>query len=84
VIEHARSVLQLLEMMVKSEFGKGLHGGSVRACFRSMYVLPPVIARFRFPAIAVNIIEHFDYAGVEHALREGRADIGFTYIHSNE
>jgi len=40
-----------------------------------------VIARFRtsFPAI-VNIIEHFDYAGVEHALREGRADIGFTYI----
>jgi len=30
VIEHARSVLQLLEMMVGSEFGKGLHGGSVR------------------------------------------------------
>jgi DNA-binding transcriptional LysR family regulator len=45
-----------------------------------------VIARFRtsFPAIAVNIIEHFDYAGVEHALREGRADIGFTYIPTSD
>jgi len=54
----------------------------VPAFAAATHVLPPVIARFRtsFPAIAVNIIEHFDYAGVEHALREGRADIGFTYI----
>ncbi len=89
VISHARQVLQLLEAMMKeANLAKGLHGGSVRiACFRSVatHVLPAVIARFRshFPEIAVTISEHFDYASVEQALREGRADIGFTYLPAN-
>lgn len=87
VTNHARSVLQLLEAMVKeANLEKGLHGGSVRlASFRSVatHLLPAMIAQFRshFPKIAVTIIEHFDYVGVEQALREGRADIGFTYVH---
>lgn len=89
VISHARQVLQMLEVMVKeANLEKGLHGGSVRiACFRSVatHVLPAVIARFRshFPKIAVTIIEHWDYVGVEQALRAGRADIGFTYLPSS-
>lgn len=86
VIAYARQVLQLLEAMVEeAELEKGLHGGSVRiACFRSVgtHVLPGVIARFRthFPKIAVSISEHYDFSGVEQALRAGRADIGFTYL----
>ena len=86
VIGHARQVLQLLEAMVKeANLEKGLHGGSVRiACFRSVatHVLPAVIAQFRshFPEIAVTIIEHNDYSGVEQTLQEGQADIGFTYL----
>jgi len=86
VIDYARQVLQLLGAMVKeANLEKGLHGGSVRiACFRSVgtHVLPAVIAQFRrrFPEIAVTINEHFDYLGVEEALREGRADIGFTIL----
>jgi DNA-binding transcriptional LysR family regulator len=86
VIDYARQVLQLLGAMVKeANLEKGLHGGSVRiACFRSVgtHVLPAVIAQFRrrFPEIAVTINEHSDYLGVEEALREGRADIGFTIL----
>lgn len=86
VISHAQSMLQLLEAMVKeANLEKGLHGGSVRiACFRSVatHVLPAVIARFRshFSEIAVIISEHDDYSGVEQALQERHADIGFTYL----
>jgi len=90
VIKHARQVLQLLEAMEKeADLEKGLHGGSVRiASFRSVatHVLPGVIASFRshFPEINVTIIEHFDHIGVEQALREGRADIGFTHIPASD
>lgn len=90
IIAHARQVLQLLDIMVKeANLEKGLHGGQVRiACFRSVatHVLPVVIARFRshFPKIAVSITEHYDYMGVEQALREGHADIGFTYLPASE
>lgn len=86
VTAHARSVLQSLEMMVKeANLEKGLNGGIVRiATFRSVatHVLPAMIVRFRsrFPKIAVTITEHFDFLGVEQALREGQADIGFTYL----
>ena len=90
VISHARQVLQLLDAVVKeADLEKGLHGGSVRiGSFRSVatHVLPGVIARFRssFPEITVTIIEHFDHLGVEQALREGRADIGFTHIPASD
>ena len=86
VITHAQQVLKLLETMVKeANLEKGLHGGSVRiACFRSVatHVLPAAIARFRrrFPEIAVTINEHSDFIGVEQALREGHADLGFTHL----
>ena len=86
VIDHARSMLQLLEAIVKeANLEKGLHGGSVRiASFRSVatHILPAVIARFQisFPKIAVSIIEHFDQIGVDLALRTVKDDIGFTYL----
>lgn len=86
VITYAQQVLQLLEAMVKeANLEKGLHGGSVRiACFRSVatHVLPAAIAQFRrrFPEIAVTINEHPDFTGVEQALREGHADLGFTHL----
>lgn len=86
VIRQARQVLQLLEGIVKeANLEKGLQGGSVRiASFRSVatHILPTAIARFRhsFPKITTMIIEHFDHSGVEQALREGRADLGFTVL----
>lgn len=86
VIAHARQMLELLEAMHKeADLEKGLHGGMVRiACFRSVatHLLPAAIAQFRslFPEIAVTIAEHYDYVGIEQALREGHADIGFTYL----
>jgi DNA-binding transcriptional LysR family regulator len=45
-------------------------------------VLPAIIVRFRsaFPKIAVTITEHNDHLGVEQALRESHADIGFTHL----
>jgi DNA-binding transcriptional LysR family regulator len=89
VITQSREVLHLLEGIVKeANLEKGLHGVNVRiASFRSVatHILPGVIARFRhsFPEIAVTIIEHIDHEGVEQALREGRADIGFTHVPSS-
>jgi DNA-binding transcriptional LysR family regulator len=90
VIAQARQVLQLLEGIEKeANLEKGLHGGQVRiAAFRSVatHILPSVIARFRrqFPGITVIITEFDDFVGVEQALREGYADIGFTYLPSGE
>jgi DNA-binding transcriptional LysR family regulator len=90
VIEQARQVLQLLEGIVQeANQEKGLHGGQVRiAAFRSVatHILPTVIARFRchFPEITVSITEFHNFIGVEQALREGHADIGFTYLPANE
>ncbi|AFZ33209.1 transcriptional regulator [Gloeocapsa sp. PCC 7428] len=90
IITHARQVLQLLETMAKeANLEKGLHGGQVRiGCFRSVatHILPAVIAEFRnhFPKIAVTITEHYDYIDVEQALREGHADLGFTYLPASD
>jgi DNA-binding transcriptional LysR family regulator len=86
VIRYAHQVLQLLESMAKeANLEKGLQGGQVRiAAFRSVatHILPGMITRFcdRFPDIAVSVIEFWDHAGVEQALREGRADLGFTHL----
>jgi DNA-binding transcriptional LysR family regulator len=86
VIAQSREVLHLLEGIVKeANLEKGLHGVNVRiASFRSVatHILPGVIARFRhsFPEIAVTLVEHINHIGVEQALRDGHADIGFTYM----
>ncbi len=90
IISQARQVLQLLEgILQEANREKGLQGGQVRiAAFRSVatHILPGVIARFRsqFPGITVTITEFYDFQGVEQSLRDGYADIGFTYLPSGE
>lgn len=90
VTAQARQVLQLLEQMAQeANQAKGLQGGRVRvAAFRSVatHVLPEVVAQFRrqFPAIDVLITEHYGHLDVDQALRESRADIGFTYLPASE
>lgn len=86
VIGHARNVLHSLALMGReANMAKGLHGGQLRiASFRSVatHVLPAAIAQFRrnFPGISVTITEFKDASELEQALREGRADIGFTHM----
>lgn len=86
IVVYAREMLQGLDKIGKeANLSKGLEGGQVRiASFRSVatHILPGAIAQFRrrFPAIAVTITEYRGDEGVEIALREGRADIGFTCI----
>jgi DNA-binding transcriptional LysR family regulator len=90
IVEHAREIVHRAEAIAKAaESVRGLKGGQVRiASFRSIatHVLPKVIAKFHrhFPAIAVNLNEYDDYPQVERSLREGRADIGFTFMPASE
>lgn len=90
IVEHAREIVNRAEAIAKeAELAKGLHGGQVRiASFRSVatHILPSVITQFhrRFPEIAVSLSEHEDYPHVEQALREGRADIGFTFLPTSD
>jgi DNA-binding transcriptional LysR family regulator len=90
IVKHAREIVHRADEISKAAaLAKGLQGGQVRiASFRSVatHLLPSVIANFhqRFPAIAVSLTEHDDYPQVEQALREGRADIGFTLMPVND
>jgi DNA-binding transcriptional LysR family regulator len=83
VIHHAQRILQVREdIEAEINHAKGLDGGRVRiASFRSAatHLLPPLIARFshRFPNVEVSLVED-DPTGVEHALREGKVDIGLV------
>ncbi len=86
ITAHARQVLRLMDTIQKeANLEKGLEGGNVRvACFRSVatHILPTVIARFRkcYPNITISITENDCFSSIEQALREGYADIGFTYL----
>lgn len=86
IVEHAREIVHRADKITKTaERSRGLQGGQVRiASFRSVstHILPFVIAQFhrRFPAITVSLDEQEDYPHVEQALREGQADIGFTFL----
>jgi DNA-binding transcriptional LysR family regulator len=86
IVSHAREMIQRADAITKAaELARGLTGGQVRiASFRSIatHVLPSVIAKFhqRFPAIAVSLTEHDDTPHVDAALRDGEADIGFTFM----
>ncbi len=86
VLCHVQQMLQSLEAIGKeAQLSRGLQGGVVRiASFRSVatHVLPQAIAHFRkkFPAITATITEHADYISIEQSLREGRADVGITYL----
>lgn len=83
VIHHAREMLRLLDTIGReANLSKGLKGGEIRiASFRSVasHVLPELIANFVacFPGMTVTIHEYRGDDGVEQALRDGQADIGF-------
>ncbi|MCL1467775.1 LysR family transcriptional regulator [Argonema galeatum] len=90
ITAHARQMQRLLEAIRKeANLEKGLEGGIVRiASFRSVatHILPTAIARFRqsFPNITVTITENDAFTNIEQALREGYADIGFTYLPASD
>ncbi|MBD2344268.1 LysR family transcriptional regulator [Anabaena subtropica] len=90
ILHHVRQAMQHLEMMQQeANLHKGLHGGHVRvAAFRSVatHLLPKAIAQFheQFPEVGVTIIECLSYLDVENCLREGRADIGVTYLPTSD
>lgn len=86
IVSHARQALQHLEMMQQeANVHRGLRGGHVRiASFRSVatHLLPKAIAKFNklFPEVSVTIIERPNFIDIEDCLRQGRADIGTTYL----
>ncbi len=90
VLAHAHRALQELDLMQKTAYlQRGLQGGQVRiASFRSVatHILPKVMVHFRdrFPNIDVTIIERPDYLDIEKCLREGRAEIGITYLPTSD
>ncbi|MEB3280292.1 MAG: LysR family transcriptional regulator [Lyngbya sp.] len=90
IVSQARQIQHLLDNIVtEANREKGLKGGKVRiACFRSIatHILPTVIAEFRrhFPEITVTLTEMDDTVNMEQAVREGRADIGFTYLPASD
>jgi len=86
ILIEAQQVLGLLEAIHhKANLNRGLQGGVVRiATPRSVatHLLPQVIVQYRerFPQVSVAIAEHIYYTGVEQAVREGQADLGFTLL----
>ncbi|MBE9226588.1 LysR family transcriptional regulator [Phormidium sp. LEGE 05292] len=86
---HASQALRSVNAIKKeADLEKGLQGGIVRvACFRSVatHILPTAIAKFHsiFPDINVKITENDSFLSIEESLRTGFADIGFTYLPSN-
>ena len=86
VTQEARSILTALEIICKkAQQTRGLEQGQVRiAGFRSVatHILPEVIQRFRdrYPGVQVKINEYDTHHKVESEVRQGRADIGFTYL----
>ncbi len=90
IVSHARTILHQAEAIaLEADLARGLKGGQVRiASFRSIaiHLLPAAIAQFKqhYPDIVVNLSEHDNYRQVERALRDGRADIGFTLLPSGD
>ncbi|MEM6835656.1 MAG: LysR family transcriptional regulator [Cyanobacteria bacterium P01_C01_bin.120] len=86
ITQQARDVLHLLgQMQQTANLHKGLQGGEVRiATFRgaAANLLPRIVAQFnkQHPAIAVTIVEHYDFDSVEAQIRCGKADIGITFL----
>jgi DNA-binding transcriptional LysR family regulator len=86
VTEDARQVLRSLHRLChKADQAKGLQTGEVRiAAFRSVatHILPEVIRQFRqqYPGVTIAIDEKSHYEMVENDLRQGKADVGFTYL----
>lgn len=86
ITEEARLVLRSLQNLChQAELAKGLQSGEVRlAAFRSVatHILPEVIRQFReqYPHIPIAIDEKNHYEMVQEAVRQGHADVGFTYL----
>lgn len=86
ITEEARQVLRSLSNLCnRADEAKGLQTGEVRiAAFRSVatHILPEVIRQFRqqYPGVTIAIDEKSHYELVENDLRQGRADVGFTYL----
>ncbi len=86
IVERARHVLHLIDdIYQQANLAKGFEGGQLRiAAFRSAatHILPEVIAQYcqRYPAIAITIAEYDDRPDVERDLRQGKADVGITYL----
>ena len=86
VTAEVRQMMQSLEKIGQlAQRARGLQQGWVRiAGFRSVatHVLPEVIHQFRsrYPGVQVKIEEHHQLHQVESEIRQGRADIGFTYL----
>jgi DNA-binding transcriptional LysR family regulator len=86
ITQEAQHILQALEVIgQKAQMAKGLQAGQVRvAGFRSVatHILPAVIEQFRkqYPGISVTIDEFSHFHRAEEALRQGRADVAFSYL----
>ncbi len=86
ITAEAQQILERLEKICQqAQLAKGLQSGQVRlGGFRSVatHILPAVIERFRhqYPGISVTIEEFNHYYHVEDYLRQGRIDIGVTYL----
>lgn len=82
----AKAILASLQTIgQQAQQARGLQQGQVRiAGFRSVatHILPEVIHQFRerYPGVQVKIEEQHHYHEVESEIRQGRADIGFTYL----
>ena len=86
ITAEAKQVMDHLEKICQqAQLAKGLQSGQVRlGGFRSVatHILPAVIERFhqQYPGISVTIEEFSHYYRVEDYLRQGRIDIGFSYL----
>ncbi len=86
ITQQAKGALnQIQAIRQTANQARELHTGRVRvATVRTVatHILPAVISQFRrsHPGLSVDIAEHDLYAGVEQALREGQADVGFTLL----
>lgn len=86
VVHHARDILhQLDRIQTTANMHKGLQGGHVRvATFRSAaaHLLPTIMVHFQtnHPAIKVTMTEFYDYIDVEQQVRSSKADIGLTFL----
>lgn len=86
VTTEARQMMRSLEKIgLLAQQARGLQQGRGRiAGFRSVatHILPEVIQQFRsyYPGIQVKIEEFHQSRQVEQEVRQGRADIGFTYL----
>lgn len=86
VTTEAQQVLERLDKICQqAQLAKGLQAGQVRlGGFRSVatHILPAVIERFRqqYPGISVTINEFNHYHQIEDSMRQGRIDIGFSYL----